>query len=177
MINRMNKFLLLVLILPVFAIASPGLGHKMTKIKKPWEAPAFSLQNMDEEIVSLDQFKGRVVMLNFWATWCPPCRKEMPSLERLYQQMKADEVSFSLLAINQWESPDHVFAYVGQLSVDPTFPILFDRKSEVAESYKVVGLPTTLLIDKQGLVRYKAVGGREFDHPEVVKIIHRLMAE
>ena len=173
--NRIRTILFLIIILPLFANASPGLGHKMTEIKKPWKAPAFSLQNMDEEHVSLQQFNGKVVLVNFWATWCPPCRKEMPSLERLYQQLKSD--NFSMLAINQWESPDHVFAYVGQLSVDPTFPILFDRESKVAESYKVIGLPTTLLIDKQGRVRYKAVGGREFDHPEVITIIRQLMAE
>ncbi len=169
------RTIFLLLLLPLFANASPGLGHKMTAIKTPWEAPGFTLQNMDEDAFSLQQFKGKVVLVNFWATWCPPCRKEMPSLERLYQQLKSE--NFSMLAINQWESPDHVFAYVGQLSVDPTFPILFDRKSEVAESFKVIGLPTTLLIDKQGRVRYKAVGGREFDHPEVVAIIRELMAE
>lgn len=96
-------------------------------------------------------------------------------MERLYQAM-ADE-PFTVVAINQFESPDHVFAYTGQLAVDPTFTILFDRDSSVAKDYGVLGLPSTYLIDAQGRIRYKAIGGREFDHPEVEAQIRGLIAE
>ena len=75
------------------------------------------------------------------------------------------------------EDADHVFAYTGQLEVDPTFTILFDKDSKVSNSYRVNGLPTTYLIDKQGNIRYRAIGGREFDHPEVEKLVIQLMQE
>ena len=155
--------------------ALPKLGYRLTELPKPVDAPDFRLQDMDENNFSIKDFRGKVVLVNFWATWCPPCRREMPSLERLYQKLK--DKDFIVLAINQFEDPDHVFAYTGQLGTDPTFPILFDRDSKIAEAYKVAGLPTTYLLDKQGKIRYRAVGGREFDHPEVEKIIHALMAE
>jgi hypothetical protein len=75
------------------------------------------------------------------------------------------------------ETPDDVFAFTGQLPVDPTFDILFDTTSRVSRDYAVRGLPTTYLIDKQGMIRYRAVGGREFNHPEVVRIIEQLIQE
>ncbi len=75
------------------------------------------------------------------------------------------------------ESPDDVFAFTGQLEMDPTFEILFDTNSEVSQNYAVRGLPTTYLIDKKGNIRYRAVGGREFDHAEVIKIIKQLIDE
>ena len=151
----------------------PELGHTLTALPEPKGAPAFSLQDADEEQHALEDYRGKVILLNFWATWCPPCRREMPSMERLYQMLKDD--GFVVLAVNQWEDPDHVFAYVGQLDTDPSFPILFDPESQVAKAYGVKGLPTTFLLDKQGRIRYRAVGGREFDHPEVEVIIRQLL--
>jgi thiol-disulfide isomerase/thioredoxin len=113
-------------------------------------------------------------MLNFWATWCPPCRREIPSMESIYRDL--GKSGFVVLAVNEFEEPDHVFAYTGQLSVLPTFPILFDRDSAVSQDYQVKGLPTTLLIDKRARIVYRAVGGRDFDHPEVRKIVRELLA-
>jgi peroxiredoxin len=99
----------------------------------------------------------------------------MPSMERLHQQVNASD--FKVIAINQMEDADQVFAFTGQLEIDPTFEILFDTTSEVSRAYAVRGLPTTYLIDKKGNIRYRAVGGREFDHPEVVRIINDLINE
>ncbi|MFV2003724.1 MAG: TlpA family protein disulfide reductase [Gammaproteobacteria bacterium] len=153
----------------------PELSHNLTPIKKTIAAPDFKLQNMDEENIKLSDFRGKVVLLNFWATWCPPCVREMPSMERLQQRLNADD--FKVVAINQMEEPDEVFAFTGQLEIDPTFVILFDRTSEVSQAYAVRGLPTTYLIDKKGNIRYRAVGGRLFNHPEVIKIINQLIEE
>ena len=153
----------------------PKLGHKLTAVNKPVPAPEFTLEDMDEEQHSLKDLRGKVVLLNFWATWCPPCRREMPSMERLYQKLNGED--FTVVAVNQMEDGDHVFAYIGQLDVDPTFTILFDKDSKVSNSFSVKGLPTTYLIDKQGNIRYRAIGGREFDHPEVEKQIMQLMQE
>jgi len=180
--NEMRNLVSLLVLILLFTSGSllaeqqlPKLGYKLTALPSPVDAPDFNLQDMDEKKYSIKDFRGKVVLVNFWATWCPPCRREMPSLERLYQKLK--DKGFIVLAINQFEDPDHVFAYTGQLGTDPTFPILFDRDSKIAEAYKVAGLPTTYLLDKQGKIRYRAVGGREFDHPEVEKIIQALMTE
>ncbi len=153
----------------------PELSHNLTVVKKAVPASDFELQDMDEEKVKLSDYRGKVVLLNFWATWCPPCIREMPSMERLHQQVDADD--FKVIAVNQMEDVDQVFAFTGQLEVDPTFAILFDSTSEVSRDYAVRGLPTTYLIDKQGNIRYRAVGGREFDHTEVIKTIKQLIAE
>ena len=153
----------------------PKLGHRLTEVGKPVPAPDFTLKDMDEELHSLRGLRGKVVLLNFWATWCPPCRREMPSMERLYQKLNGED--FTVIAVNQMEDGDHVFAYIGQLDVDPTFTILFDRDSKVSNSFRVNGLPTTYLIDKRGKIRFRAIGGREFDHPEVEKQIKQLMQE
>jgi peroxiredoxin len=157
------------------ASAAPPLGHGLNPLPTPIPAPAFKLKDMDDDSHDLQEYAGKVILLNFWATWCPPCRREMPSMERLYQELQAE--GFVVVAINQFEDPDHVFAFTGQLSEDPTFPILFDRDSRVAESYNVKGLPSTYLIDRQGRVRYRAIGGREFDHPDVVALIRGLLDE
>jgi len=153
----------------------PKLGHKLTEVPKPVVAPEFTLEDMDEELHSLKDLRGKVVLLNFWATWCPPCRREMPSMERLHQKLNGE--NFAVIAVNQMEDGDHVFAYIGQLEVDPSFTILFDKDSKVSSSFRVNGLPTTYLIDKQGKIRYRAIGGREFDHPEVEKQIMQLINE
>ncbi len=172
---RLLLIILLALNTATVSAESPKLGHRLSAIKITLPAPDFTLLDMDEEEHSLSDYRGKVVMLNFWATWCPPCRREMPSMERLHNQLDKDK--FKVLAINQMESADHVFAYTGQLDVDPTFTILFDLNSEVSRKLNVKGLPTTYLIDKQGNIRYRAIGGREFDHPEVIRLIKQLIDE
>jgi thiol-disulfide isomerase/thioredoxin len=180
--NKLLYLSLLVLVSSLMALGTyaawevqPKLGYKLTQLPKPIPAPGFTLEDMDEEKHSLKDLHGKVVLLNFWATWCPPCRREMPSMERLYQKFNGE--NFTVIAINQMEDGDHVFAYTGQLDVDPTFTILFDKDSKVSNNYQVSGLPTTYLIDKQGNIRFRAIGGREFDHPEVEKQILQLMQE
>lgn len=177
MLTRLAPILFFCLV--VFSVHAareqPRLGHKLTALSKPVPAPDFTLEDMDEEKYNLADYRGKVVLLNFWATWCPPCRREMPSMERLHQKYNGKD--FTVLAINQMETGDHVFAYTGQLEVDPTFTILFDTDSTVSRAYRVKGLPTTFLIDKKGMIRYRAIGGREFDHPEVEKQIKQLMSE
>jgi len=179
MMMKLNRLILSAVLLMSFsAIADwqqPKLSHNLTPVKNIVPASDFELLDMDDEKIRLSDYRGKVVLLNFWATWCPPCIREMPSMERLHQQVNADD--FKVLAVNQMEDVDQVFAFTGQLEVDPTFEILFDSESKVSRDYAVRGLPTTYLIDKRGNIRYRAVGGREFNHPEVVKIIDQLINE
>lgn len=173
MMPRSFAVLLLLAVSVSVAAELPPLGHKMNPVSPPLAAPDFTLPDMDDEKHALSDFRGKVVMLNFWATWCPPCRREMPSMQRLYE--KYSERGLVVLAVNQFEDPDLVFEFTGRLSLEPTFPIVFDRESRVSEQYRVKGLPTTYLLDRDGNIRYRAIGGREFDHPEVEALIEGLL--
>jgi thiol-disulfide isomerase/thioredoxin len=157
------------------AVAAPPLGYKMNEVKGAPKVLQFTLPDIGGEQHSFSDFAGQVVLVNFWATWCPPCVREMPSMERLHQKYKNKE--FKVIAINQWENEDIVFEFTGRLSIEPTFLILLDRESRISEAFKVKGLPSTYLIDKKGYIRYKAIGGREFDHPEVENLINKLLSE
>lgn len=172
-LTGLHAFLLL-LFLSTAAVAEEEPSHSFAPVDPPRSVPDFSLPDMDAELHALQDYRGKVVLINFWATWCPPCRREMPALEQLYSKL-GDE-AFAVLAINQWEDADHVFAYMGELSVFPSFPILFDPESKVSAEFGVKGLPTSFLLDKQGRVVYRAVGGRAFDHPQVEQTIRSLLA-
>ena len=174
--HRLTSLPAALLLLALSAVVAAGeeLSHTFASIDPPRSVPDFVLPDMDGEPHSLQDYRGKVVLVNFWATWCPPCRREMPALEALYTRL-ADQ-PFAVLAINQWEDADHVFAYMGDLNVFPSFPILFDPESKVSADFGVKGLPTSFLLDKQGRVVFRAVGGRAFDHPEVEQIIRGLLA-
>ena len=153
----------------------PDLSHHLTRLPKPITAKNFTFKDLDGKTRSLSDYRGKVVLVNFWATWCPPCRREMPSLERLHQKLQGQP--FVILAVDQWESYDLVFAFTGQLDPQPTFPILFDSKSEASKQWDVKGLPASFIVDKRGRVIYRAMGGREFDHPEIEQLIRNLIKE
>ena len=164
---------LLLLFLSAAVVAEEELSHSFARIDPPRSVPDFTLPDMDGEPHSLQDYRGKVVLINFWATWCPPCRREMPALEALYTKLA--DLPFAVLAVNQWEDADHVFAYMGDLNVIPSFPILFDPESRVSADFGVKGLPTSFLLDKQGRVVFRAVGGRAFDHPDVEQAIRGLL--
>lgn len=151
----------------------PEMSHSFTQLKPAKTAKDFTLPDLDGKTHRLSDYRGKVVLVNFWATWCPPCRREMPSMERLSQRLK--DQGFVVLAINQQEDPDKVFVFASQLKPEPTFPLLSDRNSAVANAWGVQGLPASFLVDKRGRVAYRAMGGREFDHPEITQVIQRLL--
>ena len=155
------------------ALPLPELSHTLTALKPAKAAPDFALPDLDGKPHRLSDYRGKVVLVNFWATWCPPCRREMPSMERLSQQLQGEP--FVVLAIDQQETPDDVFVFTGQLDPTPHFPILLDRNSAVAPAWGVLGLPTSFIVDKNGRIAYRAMGGREFDHPDIVRTIRELL--
>lgn len=132
-------------------------------------APTLRLKDADDKLVDLAQYKGRVVLINFWATWCPPCRKEFPSLGRVRKLFKPSQ--FEVIAVNVGEDPDTVFSFTGMTD----FPVVFDRDSKAMGAWSARGLPTTFLIDRQGRLAYRATGGREFDDPEIINLIKTLL--
>jgi thiol-disulfide isomerase/thioredoxin len=179
-INRLNNFsyvivTLLTLSVSIVSAETPASAndYKFTKLSKPVQAPGFNLEDMDGNKQSLKQYEGKVVVINFWATWCPPCVHEMPSMESLYQKFK--DKSFVVLGINQWEDEEKVFSFMGQIKKAPTFPILFDPDSKISAAYGVKGLPSSYIVDKQGNIVYRATGGRDFTHPAVEQLIESLL--
>ena len=154
------------------ANTSPPLTHKLSLIKGNWTAPELRLENMDGEIIDIKDVKGKVVIVNFWATWCPPCRREMSSLEHLYQA--TSDKGVEVIAVNIGEDPDTVFPFMGNLEAYPSFQIVFDTEALLMDQWKVQGLPTTFIVDKEGNIIYKAVGGREFNHPKIRQTILEL---
>jgi len=169
-IRLLAVFITLSLAIPVtFAQGLPPLTHGMTLVKSPYQAPELKLQDMDEGMVDISQMKGKTLVINFWATWCPPCRREMGSLERLHQATASKDVQ--VIAVNIGEDEDIVFSFLGTIEPSPTFPIVFDHSAESMGRWKVKGLPTTYVIDPDGMVTYRVVGGREFDHPDIVSKI------
>ena len=162
-------------VLVIFSLSAAAAETKQTFSPLAEKLPArdFSLKDMDEKTYQLADLRGKVVLINFWATWCPPCRKELPSMERLWQQFSKED--FMVLAINVGEDADTIFAFTGTLEPAPSFPILLDRDSAVLKAWPVRGLPTTFVLDREGRVVYRAVGGREFDNPELVAQLRGLL--
>jgi peroxiredoxin len=135
-------------------------------------APTFSLPDRSGNIVSLDDYKGQVVLMNFWASWCGPCRQEMPLLEELHQRYAP--LGFTLLGINVEEDSSLADSFLAGTPVE--FPILYDRSNAVSKAYDVIAMPTTIIVDREGRVRfihhgYKA--GYENDYQDQVRTLIR----
>ncbi|MGH8180988.1 MAG: TlpA disulfide reductase family protein [Steroidobacteraceae bacterium] len=113
-------------------------------------APAFTLQSTDGQQVSLAQFKGDVVMINFWASWCGPCRQEMPLLDSIYRKYK--DMGFELIGVNV--EPDAKSANAWLKATPVSYPVLYDPQSKVSQLYQVQAMPTTVIIDRTGTVRF-----------------------
>jgi peroxiredoxin len=117
-------------------------------------APDFELVDLDDSGVALADFRGQVVLLNFWAVWCGYCRAEFPVLQAFYERHQND--GFVVLAINIQERKELVSEYVGETGL--TFPVLLDRRGEVTARYRVRGLPTSFLVDRDGRILEKHIG-------------------
>ncbi len=152
--------------------ASPG-AQILTPVDKIFPAPDFRLKSEDGKEYRLSDFRGQVVVLNFWATWCPPCRYEMPSLERA--RLKVEGQGIVILAVNVGEDETTVFAFTGRYRVK--FPLLLDRDGTVIGRYPVIGLPTTFIIDPRGRVTHRAIGGREWDDDRLLEQLRQLRGQ
>lgn len=159
--------LLLLIALPAAAQAPVLRG--LTPVPGKPQAPEIALFDVDGKPAQLSELRGTVVLVNFWATWCPPCRKEIPSLTRLQKLFKPEE--FRVLAVNIGEDEETIFSFVP----DPGFTILLDRKSTSLRAWQVRGLPATFIVDPESRIALKAVGGREFDDPAIVAQLRELM--
>jgi peroxiredoxin len=159
----------------LLAAAAPAAtpAQTMTPVADRPAAPDFALKDADGKLYRLSENRGKVVLVNFWATWCPPCRREMPSMQRAWAQLKGE--NFEMLAINVGEDEDTIFGFTFSTGVELTFPILLDRDAQAIKAWPVIALPTSFVVDPQGRIAYRAVGGREWDDPELLKKIRELM--
>ena len=134
-------------------------------------AQAFTLDSIDGVSISLDDYKGKFVLLNFWATWCAPCRKEMPALDRLHK--KLNNGNFEVVGIHVGPSLSGVQRFLEQVPVE--FTILIDQNMELS-NWGVLGLPTTFLVSPEGQLVYRAVGEREWDSAKMVRFLRKVMS-
>lgn len=152
------------------AWAAGGMGQGMTPLPDRPPAPEIDLVDLDGQRHTLAQHRGKVLIVNFWATWCPPCREEMPSMERAWQAVKDEGIL--LLGINVGESEDQVWTFTSNYPV--SFPLLLDQDSRTIEAWPVRGLPTTFVVDPQGRLAYRAIGGRAWDDPVLLEQVRAL---
>jgi thiol-disulfide isomerase/thioredoxin len=134
--------------------------------------PALVLKDIDGNSHRLGDYRGKVVLLNFWATWCPPCRAEMPSIWRLNQRLGHQR--FQVIAVNTGESRDVIRAFLPE-TMQRDFVVLMDRNAELLERWRIVAYPTSYIIDRAGNIRYRLYGALQWDAPETIEKIRALL--
>ena len=133
-------------------------------------APALVLSNMDGQSTNLQALRGKWVLVHFWASWCGPCRREMPTLQALQHKLKGSRIA--LVLVNTAESDDEVFSFMP--TVAPELNTLMDRDGLTTERWQPRGLPSTFIVDPTGHLRYLALGGRDWTSAEYLAFLHSL---
>lgn len=147
------------------ATVPPGL-----MVLKPKPAPALQLKDMEGKTVDLRKLRGRWVLVHFWATWCGPCRKEMPTLQAMRAQIPAAQLE--LILVNTAETDEQVFAFLP--TVAPDLNSFMDYDGAATDRWQPRGLPSSFFIDPQGRLRYLALGGRAWDSPIYLDFLRAL---
>ena len=136
------------------------------------KAPDFTLPGLNGEMISLSDQKGKVVFLNIWATWCPPCVDEMPSMEKLYQQLKGDNFEMMAVSLDQ-NGSEAVLPFMRKHKLN--FTALIDSKGTLKNKYQTTGVPETFIIDKNGIIVEKVIGPRDWAIPEAIIFFQNLI--
>ena len=163
--------LLLPLLLLFFSSVSPLLNAAELK-KTDMTTPPLKLESLKGDSVDLNDFKGKVVLVQFWATYCTPCRKEMPSMNKLIKKLEESKTPFKILAVNMGESKADVQKFVDE--VKPEFTILMDAKGENVQAWNVFAAPSNFIIDTKGKIIYTVYGGMDWDSDTIVKTLQGL---
>jgi len=157
----------------IAAIVAAALVALPAAAGAPGPAPQFTLTARSGGDLSLSQYKGQVVMLNFWASWCGPCRQEMPLLENIYK--KYSKMGFTLIGVNV--EPDSKAADEWLKQTPVSFPVIYDKDSKVSRAYDVAGMPSTVIIDRKGNIRMLHRGYKPGDENEYLDSIRSLVRE
>ncbi len=165
------KQLLITMVMMLGTLQAAAAGELKSYSGAP--LPDFSLADLSGKEHKLSDLKGKVVMVNFWATYCTPCIKEMPSMQRLNDSFKGKP--FQILAIDLAEERADIAAFMKRFKIAVDFPILLDTEGEVVEAWMVSAVPTTFILDTQGTIRYALYGAIEWDSAEVATALNGLL--
>ncbi len=148
---------------------------ELKKVEGDIATPALKLENLKGEILDLKDETGKVVLVQFWATYCSPCREEMPSMNNLIKKLEAEKVPFKIIAVNMGETKEEVQKFVDE--VKPEFTVLMDEKGENLQAWNVYAAPSNFVIDTKGKIRYTLYGAVEWDSDVITKAIRELAGE
>lgn len=174
----MKKFKQLVILLIIYStsfiitandrLPTPPVGIlKLT----PFPVPNMQLQDIDGESFNIKETKGHWVFVHFWASWCGPCRKEMPAIQKMYKKLEKQGLKIAL--INTAEDEDTIFNFIGIYA--PDIRALMDSDGQITEKWKPRGLPATYIVDRKGMVQYQALGGRPWNNQEHINFLIKLI--
>lgn len=152
---------------------TPSAPFTISRLDSGKSLPVFQLKTLQGESVDSKALSGRVLILNFWATWCGPCKEEMPSLERLRQKFYSDQLQ--ILAVTTENRPQEIQAFWHQLELQ--FDVLLDEQEELSQTLMVRNMPTTVIFDAHGNLRGRIMGPREWDNPETLSFIASLLEQ
>ena len=167
----MKKIAVLILAVCLVLFITACGESPVASVGKP--APDFDTVDLEGKAWSLSKLKGKVVFVNFWATWCAPCREEMPSMQRIYAKLPKDK--FTMIALFNRDKPAAVKNFVTKLGL--TMPILSDEYNFAGTKYGLTGLPETFIVDKQGVIREKVIGPAQWDSPESIQMLTKYINE
>jgi peroxiredoxin len=139
------------------------------------QAPDFQLPDLNDKDIRLSDYRGKVVFLNFWATWCKPCREEMPSMEVLYKNFEKDGLVILAVSIDRVTTKKEIPPFVKGLNL--TFPVLVDSWGQTDKRYKLMGVPETYIIDREGTLREKVIGPRDWTRLDNLQILTQLIKQ
>lgn len=173
---KKTTLILIIIISLSVAVSAGTIQERLTEngfaiSKKIVQSINFKLENIQGIEEELTDYRGKVVFLNFWATWCGPCRYEMPSMEKLYNEFKGD--GLEILAINLGEKAPVIKEFMEEYNL--SFPVLLDKDNSVAMNYGVRSIPTTYLIDRDGNILGMAVGAREWDSNALRELFREIL--
>ncbi len=156
---------------PWYAAGLEKLGFYV--FDQPFDQPNFNVTSVVGTMKSRLALKGNITLLNFWATWCPPCKQEIPSIQKLYDTMKGQK--FEIMAIDVGESVSTVKSFLAQNKI--TYPVYLDPKNTLASAYASRGIPTTYLLDKSGKFIAGIIGAFDYSNPQFVNIVKELASK
>ncbi|MCW8914818.1 MAG: TlpA family protein disulfide reductase [Magnetovibrio sp.] len=165
--NIIGRFAVLICVLIAVCSVSSVQAEGLRKYKKPPKASNFQLTSLDGKHVKLSSLKGKVVVVNFWATWCPPCRAEIPSMIRAWKKLKGRGVV--MLGVHVGGKKKEIRSFARKYRIN--FPVLIDAKQKVFRSWSGKALPMTYIVNKKGRIVYDAKGDRKWDDPAILKKI------
>ena len=163
---KMTRIIFTGLLTLLVASNSHGVGLKES-------APDFTLKSLGGGNLRLEEYRGQVVLINFWASWCGPCRQEMPLLDRLHHRY--EDTGFAVLGVNVEGELEPAQEIVDKINV--TFPILIDDGQKVSEMYNLQAMPSTVVVDRDGVVRYIHLGYKPGDEAKYVEVVKQLIRE